>query len=72
MFELQKPNKHNWCYRFVYWKNNTKRSNFYTIETNLGFKYAENLAWNSALWDGCMNMIYLGKNKMEVDNGTNA
>jgi hypothetical protein len=24
------------------------------------------------LWDGCMNMIYLGKNKMEVDNGTNA
>jgi hypothetical protein len=46
--------------------------NFYTIETQWGFKYAENIAWNNAMWDGCRNMKYIGKNKMEVENGTNA
>jgi hypothetical protein len=72
MFEAKKPNKHNWCYKFLYWNNEENVLNFYTIETQWGFKYAENIAWNNAMWDGCRNMKYIGKNKMEVDNGTNA
>ena len=72
MFELKTPNKFVWCYRFLYWNNEENVVNFYTIETQWGFKYAENIAWNNAIWDGCRNMKYIGKNKMEVDNGTNA
>ena len=53
MFEAKKPNKHNWCYKFLYWNNEENVVNFYTIETQWGFKYAENIAWNNAMWDGC-------------------
>ena len=70
MFELEKPNKYIWCYKFLYWNNEENVVHFYTIETQWGFKYAENIAWNNAMWDGCRNMEYIGKNKMEVDNGS--
>ena len=64
MFELEKPNKNIWSYRFIYYNNKESSVIFYTIDTAYGIKYAENIAWNNALWDGCKNMKYLGKNKM--------
>ena len=72
MFEAKNPNKYIWCYKFLYWNNEENVVHFYTIETQWGFKYAENIAWNNAMWDECRNMDYIGKNKMEVENGTNA
>ena len=44
----------------------------YQIKTDKGFQVAESAAWGSATFDGCRNMKYIGKNKMEVENGTNA
>lgn len=72
MFKLKIPNKYIWNYRFLYWDNDENTVNFYTIETQWGFKYAENIAWGNATFDGCRNMKYIGKSKMEVENGTNA
>jgi len=67
MFEIKIPNKYIWTYKFLYWNDEQKDLHFYTIETQWGFKYAENIAWGNATWDGCRNMKYLGKNK-EVEN----
>ena len=72
MFELKTPNKFIWSYRFLYWNTDKPEVNLYTIETDKGFQVAESAAWGSATFDGCRNMKYIGKNKMEVDNGTNA
>jgi len=72
MYPEVRKNKFTWTYRFLYWNSDKPEVNLYTIDTNQGFQVAENEAYNNALWDGCRNMKYIGKNKMEVENGTDA
>ena len=72
MYPEVRQNKHTWNYRFLYWNTDKPEVNLYTIETDKGFQVAESAAWGSATFDGCRNMKYIGKNKMEVDNGTDA
>ena len=72
MYPEVRKNKFIWSYRFLYWNVDRPEINLYTIETDQGFQVAESAAWGSATFDGCRNMKYIGKNKMEVDNGTNA
>jgi len=71
MFELKTKNKNIWSYRFLYYNNEESSLIFYTIDTAYGLKYAENIAWGNATFDGCRNMKYLGKNKIESVNITN-
>ena len=72
MYPEVRKNKHTWSYRFLYWNTDKPEVNLYTIETDKGFQVAESAAWGSATFDGCRNMKYIGKNKMEVENGTDA
>ena len=72
MYPLKRKNKFNWSYKFLYWNNEENVVNLFTIETDEGFQVAESVAWGNATFDGCNFMEYIGKNKMEVDNGTNA
>lgn len=69
MFENKIPNKFVWTYKFLYWNVEHSYIHFYTIETDRGLKYAENIAWGNATFDGCTTIKYLGKNK-EVKNGS--
>ena len=69
MYPEVRQNKHTWSYRFLYWNTDKPEVNFYTIDTDKGFQVAESAAWGAATFDGCRNMKYIGKNKMEVDNG---
>ena len=72
MYPEVRKNKFIWSYRFLYWNVDRPEINLYTIETDQGFQVAESAAWGSATFDGCRNMKYIGKNKMEVENGTDA
>ena len=72
MYPEVRKNKFIWSYRFLYWNVDRAEINLYTIETDQGFQVAESAAWGSATFDGCRNMKYIGKNKMEVENGTDA
>ena len=72
MYPLKRKNKFNWSYKFLYWNGDENVVNLFTIETDEGFQVAESVAWGNATFDGCNKMKYIGKNKMEVENGTNA
>ena len=72
MYPEVRKNKFTWSYRFLYWNTDKPQINLYTIDTDQGFQVAESAAWGSATFDGCRNMKYIGKNKMEVENGTDA
>ena len=72
MYPIKRKNKFNWAYKFLYWDGEENLVHLFTIETKEGFQVAESVAWGNATFDGCTNMEYLGKNKLEVENGTNA
>jgi len=69
MYPEIRKNKHNWEYRFLYWNQDIPEVYDYTIQTSKGFQVAESAAWGNATWDGCRNMKYIGRKKVEVDNG---
>lgn len=71
-YPIARKNKFTWTYRFLYWNPDIPKINLYTIDTDQGFQVAESAAWGSATFDNCTKIKYIGKNKMEVDNGTNA
>ena len=59
-------NKHTWCYKFLYWPRFNKDDyTLYTIDTNRGLQYAENIAWGNATFDGCYGFKYLGRSKVK-------
>ena len=59
-------NKHTWCYKFLYWKRYNKDDcTLFTVETDLGLGYAENVAWGNATFDGCHGFKYLGRSKVK-------
>jgi len=64
-----RKNKFTWSYRFLYWNQDIPEVYEYTIDTDKGFQVAESAAWGNATWDGCRNMKYIGRKKVEVDNG---
>lgn len=66
--EIRK-NKFTWCYRFLYWNSDLPTLNLYTIDTNQGFQVAESAAWANCTFDGCNKIKYIGRKKVEVDNG---
>ncbi len=68
MYPLKRKNKFNWAYKFLYCNGEENIVHLYTIETKEGFQVAESAAWGNATFDGCTNMEYIGKNKMEVKN----
>jgi len=72
MYPIKSKNKFTWAYKFLYWNSDQNIVYLYTIETKEGFQVAESAAWGNATFDGCNNMKYIGKNKMEVENGTDA
>ena len=72
MYPEVRQNKFTWTYRFLYWNSDKPEVNLYTIDTDKGFQVAESAAWGNATFDNCKNMKYIGKNKMEVENGTDA
>lgn len=72
MFENRVPNKFEWWYKFLFIHEPSGEVNMYQIKTNKGFKFAEYYAHNNMKWDGGSNLKYIGKNKVEVENGTNA
>jgi len=69
---------------FLYWNQDNPEVFEYTIVTREGFQVAESAAWGNCTFDGCNQLKYLGKSmalpklmrnmreKMEVENGTNA
>jgi len=71
-YPLKRKNKYKWEYRFLYWNIQKPEINLYIYITDEGFQVAESAAWGNATWDNCKNMKYIGKTKMEVENGTNA
>ena len=68
-YPISRQNKHTWNYRFLYWNNDKPDVYDYSINTDKGFQVAKSAAWGNATWDGCNNLKYIGKNKMEVENG---
>ena len=84
MYPKYKRNKYKWEYRFLYWNQDNPEVFEYTIVTREGFQVAESAAWGNCTFDGCNQLKYLGKSmalpklmrnmreKMEVENGTNA
>jgi len=83
-YPLKRKNKYEWEYRFLYWNQDNPEVFEYTIVTREGFQVAESAAWGNCTFDGCNQLKYLGKSmalpklmrnmreKMEVENGTNA
>jgi len=71
-YPIVRKTKNTWAYKFLYWNSNNSKLFFYTIETDQGFQVAESVAWGNCTFDGCNKIKYIGKNKMEVENGTNA
>jgi len=83
-YPLKRKNKYEWEYRFLYWNQDNPEVFEYTIVTREGFQVAESAAWGNCTFDGCNQLKYLGKTmalpklmrnmreKMEVENGTNA
>jgi len=69
MYPITRNNKHTWEYRFLYWNQDIPEVYDFTIHTSKGFQVAESAAWGNATFDGCKNMKYIGKKKVEVDNG---
>lgn len=60
-YPVVRNNKHNWCYRFVYWNVDKPNIIMYETETNKGFQVAENHAIGNMHFDGCNQLKYLGK-----------
>lgn len=59
-------NKHTWCYRFLYWpRYNKGKVTEFTVDTDLGLGYAENVAWGNATFDGCHGFEYIGRSKVK-------
>ena len=83
-YPLKRKNKYEWEYRFLYWNQDRPEVYDYSIVTREGFQVAESAAWGNCTFDGCNQLKYLGKTmalpklmrnmreKMEVENGTNA
>ena len=72
MYPKIRQNKYTWNYRFLYWNVDNPDVYDYSINTNQGFQVAESAAWGNCTFDGCNKIKYIGKNKVEVENGTNA
>ena len=83
-YPIKRKNKFIWEYRFLYWNQDRPEVYDYSIVTREGFQVAESAAWGNCTFDGCNQLKYLGKSmalpklmrnmreKMEVENGTNA
>ena len=62
------PNKHKWTYNFVFDYGNDGTEN-YSFTTDGGYKYASEVAFNNALFNGTRKVLYAGKYKtVEVTN----
>jgi hypothetical protein len=59
-------NKHTWCYKFLYWpRYNKDKVTLFTVDTDLGLGYAENVSLVNATFDGCHGFKYLGRSKVK-------
>lgn len=59
-------NKYKWTYQFIFDFGNEGTKNW-SYTTDLGFKEADEQAFNTAMWDGTRKYLYAGKYKANAE-----